>query len=489
MKFSEYTPKKVPSNIKEIVLNNALTVIFAVVTALIGVLCLCNPLDPKIYYKLFLPLSVGMILIFYIVYFYVNYILSKDLVLECSVLKGSVITFVTIFFTCLLCFLSLRFFEEITLPIVYVSLMVTIMLKQRLGIMSTIVTTMILILIGIPTFVYLGQGEKITLFVVGLVVNTLGGICMIYLIRSGYNRFKLSWGAIIIAFLLLPISFACSIVVSGWTAIIGLKFSFSVLLSNVVAIALFTAVLPLYEYIFKIWTQFKLAEICSLSNPLLKELREKASGTFNHSLTVANLAENCAMAIGIDPYMARACAYYHDIGKIKNAQFFVENQAGGYNPHDDLIPEVSAQMIISHTQEGCDILNKYHMPQEIVKTAKEHHGDTPVMYFYLKAKQITEEDLPLDNYRYSGPRPTSKYSAVVMLCDICEALTRAKVPESVAELEQKVADVIKEKMFDGQFDNCELSIKDLAKIKTTICEIVPAILHKRIDYSKAKENR
>lgn len=474
---------------KSVIINNVLAVLFAFITTLVGIICIANPADSQIYYKLFLPISIAVLLCYYVIYFYVNYILSKDIVLECSVLKGSIITFITVLATVIIICVSLRFFSGITIPIAFVSLIVTIMLKQRLGIMSTIMTCFISMIICAPTLIYTDKVDTLIPFIVGLMLSTVVGICMIYLIRSGYSRFKLSWGAIIIAILMAPVSFAVSIVFDGWTSLQGFYFAMYEFLGNIVAIALFTAILPLYEYVFKIWTQFKLAEICSFQTPLLAELKEKASGTFNHSLTVANLSENCAMAIGIDPYMARACAYYHDIGKIKNSQFFVENQEGGYNPHDDLIPEVSAQMIIAHVQDGADILTAHRMPQEIIKTAKEHHGDTIVKYFYDKAKQITEEDLPIANYCYNGPRPTTKYSAIVMLCDICEAITRAKAPDSVQEIEDKVGGVIKEKLLDGQFDNCDLTIKDLNKIKTTICKIVPAILHKRIDYSKAKENR
>lgn len=474
---------------KNFVYCNLLTIFFAFLTTVFGCMSIGDYKSPELYVKLVLPIGVGVCVLFYAVYFYVDYILSKDLVLECSVTKGLVLTYSTIFLTIVFNCICVGYFSEYALPIAFVALTVTLLLKQRIGIMATIMTCLATVLICVPTFSLYQQNDKIVLFSLGIILNTLSGIIMIYLIRSGYNRFKLSLGAILIALSMTIMSFVTSMTVAEWTYSVGLKFALSCFIGNIIAISLFTLILPLYEYVFCIWTQFKLAEICSISNPLLMELKEKASGTFNHCLTVANLAENCAKAIGIDPFMARACAYYHDIGKIKNSEYFVENQEDGFNPHDDLIPEVSAQIIIAHAQEGYDILTKQRMPKEVIKTALEHHGDSTVMYFYTQAKKITEEDLPMDNYRYPGPRPTSKYSAIIMLCDVCEALTRAKAPDSVKELEEKVSEVIRAKLMDGQFNECELTIKDLEKIKSTICELVPAILHKRIDYNKAKEQR
>ena len=261
------------------------------------------------------------------------------------------------------------------------------------------------------------------------------------------------------------------------------------LLGNVIAVAIFTMAQPVMEIVFRMWSDFKLAEICSFDQPLLKRLREEAPGTFNHALTVANLVESCAIAIGLDPYMARACAYFHDIGKIKNPTFFVENQKDGYNPHDELIPELSAKIITRHTSVGAEMLRAARMPEQVVKAANEHHGDTPVIYFYLKAKGITEGELEINPFRYVGPRPTTKYSAIMMICDICEAMTRAKAPQTVEELEDIVGGVIRDKLTDGQFDDCELTIKDMHAIKMTICDVIPAILHKRIDYNRAKERR
>ena len=288
---------------------------------------------------------------------------------------------------------------------------------------------------------------------------------------------------------MIPLTFLLGLVQGISYAKASIELALEAFVGNMISIASFTITLPIYESIFRIWTDFKLAELCSFNQPLLKRLREEASGTFNHSMIVANLAENCAIAIGLNPFMARACAYFHDIGKIKNPRFFVENQTDGYNPHDELIPEVSASMITRHVADGTEILKEYRMPNEVIKAAGEHHGDSPVMYFYLKAKVITEGELDMNEYRYDSDLPTTKYSAIIMICDVCEAMIRSKAPNSEEELDEMIGGIIKDKMLDGQFDNCDLTIHDMVVIKQTICNIIPTMLHKRIDYNKAKDRR
>ena len=218
-------------------------------------------------------------------------------------------------------------------------------------------------------------------------------------------------------------------------------------------------------------------------------MREKAPGTLSHSLTVSILAENAAIAIGLNPFMARACAMYHDVGKVKNPQFFVENLDGGYNPHDDLIIDVSVKIITGHPEEGAEILRAKRMPDTIIKAALEHHGDSTLMFFYLKAKGITEGDLKTDEYRYSNPKPSTKYSAIIMICDMAEATIRAKKPTTKEELEDIVSNIISGRILDGQFSDCDISLQDLSKIKESICTAMPSMLHQRIDYNKAKERR
>ncbi len=455
----------------------------ALLTSIFGVMMLQKSFKAILLYKLTLPTAVGIFICFLTMFLYIKYILNKDKDIECSLLKGTVIAFSTMVITILSSTGLYALGIDYAMTIAYSALMITLMLCQRLGIMSSITSAAAVIMLDIiasPTYSVHN--------ILGIAIALLTGIFMIFLIRRGYNRFKLTWGTILVAVAVAPLGFLIGFgYTDSWR--FGIKAFLECFMGSMISIAAFTIMLPIYEIVFRIWTDFKLAEVCSFNNPLLKKLREEASGTFNHSMVVSNLAENCAIAIGINPFMARACACFHDIGKIKNPKFFVENQTDGYNPHDELIPEVSANMITRHVANGAEILRQYRMPEEVVKAALEHHGDTPVMYFYLKAKVITEGELDMDEYRYDGPLPTTKYSAIVMICDVCEALFRTKTPSSQDELEEIVGGVIKDKMLDGQFDNCDLTINDMVVIKQTICNIIPTMLHKRIDYNKAKERR
>ncbi len=462
----------------------AVYIVLALFTAAIGTAILLKDITAMAKASIVLPVAVGIFVCYFATMIYARYILNKDKDIECSVLKGNLIILPTLFLNILASCTVFTFGLPGSMPIAFSSLIITMMLRQRLGLMCTFTTT-----VGSLLLCAMVNGGVDLGTIIALLSSALTGIFMIFLIRRRYTRLRLTWGTILIAVAMIPFTFLLGLVQGLSFAKSAIELALETFIGNMISIASFTITLPIYESIFRIWTDFKLAELCSFNQPLLKKLREEASGTFNHSMIVANLAENCAIAIGINPFMARACAYFHDIGKIKNPRFFVENQMDGYNPHDELIPEVSASMITRHVADGTEILKEYRMPNEVIKAAGEHHGDSPVMYFYLKAKVITEGELDMDEYRYDSDLPTTKYSAIIMICDVCEAMIRSKAPNSDEELDEMIGGIIKDKMLDGQFDNCDLTIHDMVVIKQTICNIIPTMLHKRIDYNKAKDRR
>ena len=254
--------------------------------------------------------------------------------------------------------------------------------------------------------------------------------------------------------------------------------------ANVAASLVFMPLVAIFEGIFNIADDFRLNELCSLSNPLLKRLASEAPGTFNHSLVVGNLAEACASAIGENPNMARCAAYYHDIGKLKAPIYFSENQSS-YNPHDELIPEVSVSMITSHTLFGEILAKQNRLPQEIVAICREHHGTSPVGYFYRKALTLKEEgDLAVDKYTYAGPKPQTKIAAIIMIADTIEAAMRAYMPDTKEEFQARINKLVDEKLELRQFDECPITMGDIATIKRTIIEVLPSIHHGRINYEK-----
>lgn len=250
---------------------------------------------------------------------------------------------------------------------------------------------------------------------------------------------------------------------------------------------LLTAVLvPIVEWVFNLTSDFKLTELINHKAPLIHRLSVEAPGTFNHSLAVANFAEICADAIGEDPYLARACAYYHDVGKLSNVEYFTENQAG-YNPHDEILPEVSAEIIRKHTTDGYELCKQHRVPEEVAHMTIEHHGTLPIMYFYNKAKSLTDGDVDIDEYRYRGEIPTGKIGAIIMICDSAEAAIRAMDNPTGDKVDRLLKGMIDERLKQGQFDNCAITMKDLTAIRLAIVGAYGGLYHKRIKYNIGRD--
>jgi putative nucleotidyltransferase with HDIG domain len=256
-------------------------------------------------------------------------------------------------------------------------------------------------------------------------------------------------------------------------------------LSAFFSLLLFLGMLPLLERYFNIVTAYRLNELTDHNRSLLKQLAMLAPGTFNHSLAVSNLAEACAIAIGENAQLARAAAYYHDIGKIKYPLYFKENQTD-YNPHDDLTPELSVSFIRKHAIEGYEMCRRNRLPEEIASICLEHHGTTVIKYFYYEAKKYTESDLSTQQYRYGGPKPQSKIAAIIMIADAAEALIRVLNDRSKATIENQVKQLIDERMELEQFSECDITMADIYKIIETIVRISAGIYHERTQYPQLK---
>src|SRR5690606_38692369 len=236
--------------------------------------------------------------------------------------------------------------------------------------------------------------------------------------------------------------------------------------------------------IFGITTSLQLTELSRPTHPLLRQLLLKASGTYHHTIVVSNLAERAAAAIGADAFLTRVGAYYHDIGKTVRPYFFTENIAEGNSPHDKLDPLTSSQIIISHISDGVDLANKYHLPARIQDFIREHHGRTLVKYFYLQAQRDADEGEPVDeaDFRYPGPSPRSKETAILFLADTCEAAVRAVRPATREELEAQVNRLIDERVADGDLNNCNLTFRELQIIKEVFLQVLQGVHHPRIQY-------
>ena len=242
---------------------------------------------------------------------------------------------------------------------------------------------------------------------------------------------------------------------------------------------------PVFESVFNILTNTKLTELTDHNAPLIKMLINDALGTFNHSITVASFAEVCALRIGENPYLAKACAYYHDVGKAKNPTFFSENQSG-YNPHDELLPEVSAKILRAHTTDGYELCIKHRIPEEVASVTLQHHGTLPMAVFYAKAKKLTDGDVDIKEYSYHGETPVTKIAAIIMICDACEAALRARNKPTGAEVDAIVGGIISDRIARRQFDNCDITLRDLNIIKHTIIGLYGGLYHERVQYPSGK---
>jgi putative nucleotidyltransferase with HDIG domain len=235
-------------------------------------------------------------------------------------------------------------------------------------------------------------------------------------------------------------------------------------------------------------TALQLMELSRPDHPLLQMLLRNAPGTYQHSLQVANLAEQAAERIGADTLLTRVGALYHDIGKAANPPYFIENQgAGNVNPHDNLDPETSAQTIIQHVLDGLELARKYRMPRRIQNFVLEHHGDMITRYQYARAVKEAggdEDQVDLKTYIYPGPIPASKETAILMLADGCEARVRAEQPKNEEELAEIIKSVIKHRLSDGQLDNTNLTMSELSELADSFTSTLRGIYHPRIEYPK-----
>lgn len=250
--------------------------------------------------------------------------------------------------------------------------------------------------------------------------------------------------------------------------------------SAVLAIGL----LPSVEDIFRLASSLKLFELTNPNHPLLKELLMEAPGTYYHSLIVGNLAERAAEEAGANQKIVRAASLYHDIGKIKRPQYFIENLLPNQlNPHDSLSPYISAIIIKSHPKDGALILDKNKFPKNIIDIVEQHHGTSLITYFYTKQKQFSNNsDIPEEDFRYQGPKPKSKEAAIVMLADSVEAATRSLKNITPENIEKTVKSVIREKINDGQLENSKLTLEELEKISQSFIKTLLEVRHPRVPY-------
>ncbi|MFW6229764.1 MAG: HD family phosphohydrolase, partial [Halanaerobium sp.] len=243
--------------------------------------------------------------------------------------------------------------------------------------------------------------------------------------------------------------------------------------------------LPYLEDLFDMTSSVKLLELSNPSQPILKRMLVEAPGTYHHSVIVGNLAETAAEDVGADSLLARAAAYYHDIGKLKRPYFFSDNQFGGENPHDKTSPNLSALIIKSHVKDGVEMAEENGLPAKIIDIIKQHHGTNLISYFYQQALQDNKhDDIEKKDFRYDGPKPQSKEAAIIMLADITEAAIRSKNfnKNNHDRIEGFVRGLVKDKLIENQLDQSNLTLSDLDTIVKSFVKVLTGIYHQRVEY-------
>jgi putative nucleotidyltransferase with HDIG domain len=317
-----------------------------------------------------------------------------------------------------------------------------------------------------------------------MAMNFIAGGLSVYTVRDIKNRTQ-----IFRSFLFILIGYTASILAFGLerfapaeSMLIELAFAASnALISPVLTYGL----LIFFERLFNITTDLTLLELSNFDRPLLRELARKAPGTFNHSMTMGTIAEAAAEKIGANSLLARVGAYYHDIGKTIEPQGFVENQMNSQNLHENLPPKESAYMILKHVNEGIELAKQHKLPQELIDFIPMHHGTTVSTFFYEKAKKLYGEDkVNMDDYKYPGPKPNSKETAIVMLADGCESAVRSISEPDTSKVENMINNIFTSRLKEGQLDDAPITFSDISKMKEEFLSILISQHHRRIKYPK-----
>ncbi|MBU3189700.1 HD family phosphohydrolase [Clostridium bowmanii] len=316
------------------------------------------------------------------------------------------------------------------------------------------------------------------------ILNSIVGVIVL---KKMQQRNDILYSSIYIAMINLAFYLSMGFLISN-SIVDVFKRAGMVSLAGLIAGVLTIGFLPFFESFFDIVTTVKLLELSNPNHPLLKRLLLEAPGSYHHSVLVANLSEVAAEVIGANPVLARTCSYYHDIGKIKRPYFFKENQLGNDNPHDKITPNLSTLIIISHIKDGLELAKEYKVPKVIQDVIGQHHGTTLVKYFYVTMKNSSEnpDEVNEEDFRYPGPNPESKEAAIIMLADAVEAAVRSISNSTKGKIEEMVNNIIKARLNDGQLNNCDLTLKDLEKIRKAFLKVLSGIYHERIEYPTDK---
>jgi hypothetical protein len=385
----------------------------------------------------------------------------------------------------------------LALPHAFAPLVLSVMLGRRMGVFGAIHSTLLGAMVCMPVnptinpFTFIASSALVGFFV----------IMVSYRVRRRQRLFMagLYVGAAAALFSALLYQAANGDTTPGFGKVMGIP-----LVSGVVTGMAVGGLLPVLEGIFAVTTDVTWLELADLNHPLMRRLSIEAPGTYHHSLVVANLSEAAAEAIGAGATMSRVCAYFHDIGKLVKPEYFIENMDPADNPHKDLTARMSALVLIAHVKDGVDLAIKHNLNARVIDVIEQHHGTSLVWYFYKQAlsqqaevlrlveeDKAKEDDVPQvseEVFRYPGPRPQFKEAAIISLADAVESASRTLEKPSPSRIEAMVDDIVQARMLDGQLDECDLTIAELARVKASFVKTLLSMMHSRVKYQRTHES-
>lgn len=398
---------------------------------------------------------------FYLYYFRRKIFASNSALILFGILLGGLVLILYLV-------VSQKFLSPYLVPITIASMLVTIAFDLETGLFLTMAAS---VLIGVLS------GFKLDVAFVGIAAGTVAT----FSVRKVRHRHEFYRSIIYLTIVYFGTVYVVESLKLTPIADLWRHSGFAVLngfLSPILTIGL----LPLFESTFGLTTDITLLELSDLNRPLLKRLALEAPGTYHHSIMIGTLAEEAAVSIDANSLLARVGSYYHDIGKMLKPEYFVENQMGAQNKHEQLTPSMSALILEAHVKEGKELAEENGLPECLIEFITGHHGSSVMSYFYDKAKKLDSEKADIDDYRYPGPKPVSKEVAIVMLADSVEAASRTLEDPTPARIRGLVRKIIFSRFESGELDDCDLTLKDLHQIEDSFVRVLTGIFHRRIAY-------
>ncbi len=360
-------------------------------------------------------------------------------------------------------------------PVPLLAVLLTVLFRDRVGYpMTGLAAGMLALVVGVQP--------------VWLICWLIVGLVSVTMVRRIRHRDQFYKAIAVLVFLQVFLITMARLTSSAAVAGTAGGAYFAGVLSPIASVALALFLLPVIEPLVGISSDLTLLELSDLNHPLLKRMALESQGTFHHCQVVAQLAENAARAIGANSLLTRVGALFHDIGKMNKPEYYVENQGGGPNKHDELSPSMSALVVSSHVKEGIEMARRWRLPQAVIDFIPEHHGTSVMKYFYHKALEGEgNETVKVDDFRYPGPRPHSRETAILMLADAVEASTRSLAKPTPGRIREMTKQIVDERMLSGELDECHLTLSDLARIRESFIPLLAGIHHSRIAYPGQRE--